>query len=51
MPFAIANVSFPVRQFWQDDIENWQNGTVNLCEQYQPISRTILGLMASIFDQ
>jgi hypothetical protein len=48
--FVFLNMSFPLTQFWQYGIKNCQNIIVNLCEQYQPTSCNIPGLMVSISD-
>jgi hypothetical protein len=50
-PIALQKVisSHTILAVW-DGIENCQNVTGNLCEQYQPISWNVPGSMTSISD-
>jgi hypothetical protein len=50
-PVCNSTGSFPLTPFWQYRIENCQSVTAHFCEQYQPISGNVSGLMASISDQ
>jgi hypothetical protein len=49
--FCFPKGSFPLAQFWPYDIENCERVTANFCEQYQPISYNVPGLVALRSDQ